>query len=305
MSVTTLSSPCRRPLGAHMSIAGGHCKAVERALRVGADALQVFTRNQVRWESPPLNAEEAVRFCGLVKSSRIRFVCAHASYLINLASPDLEVFTKSRRALIEELRRAQALGCSGLVLHPGSGKGDDPMRARHRLVDALGEALDKTASLKVRLLLENTAGQGAVLGASIEELGGLLADLQWPQRTGVCLDTAHLFAAGYDFRDHRKARGLLTAVRRCIGIEHIHVLHLNDSRHACGSRRDRHWHIGEGEIGRQGFANLLGFSEFGGIPGIIETPKGDSADLDRDKQNLDTLRMVEGQADCHEHFDSQ
>ncbi len=282
-----------RALGAHMSIADGVDKAVERADRIGATALQIFTRNQVRWEAPPRSKDEIRRFQRRLAASRIRFVCAHASYLINLASSDDEIRQRSCRALVDELSRAQDLNCFCLVLHPGSPKLDGAAVGLERVVAGLREVLEKTEALKVRIALENTAGQGNVLGGYVAQLMEIIHRLDNHPRLGLCLDTCHGFAAGIDFRVVRAVESLAEEIRCGVGLERLYVLHLNDCKTECGSGIDRHQHIGQGHLGNEGFRNLLSEPLFKGIPGIIETPKKDSDWASLDVANLTRLRELE------------
>ncbi|MFO7820814.1 MAG: deoxyribonuclease IV [Lentisphaeria bacterium] len=281
-----------RPLGAHTSIAGGVAKAVARALAIGADALQIFTRNQVRWQSPPLAPNAVREFLEAFNGSGIRFLCAHSSYLINLASPDKDTRQKSCAALLEETRRAEELGCSCLVLHPGSPKKDDVTVGIERIVAGLEQVLAETADCSVRIALENTAGQGASLGAAFEELGSIAERVGNPERLGLCLDTAHAFAAGYDLREESVVNDLVSTIDANFGVDRLYLMHLNDSLSGVGNRVDRHANIGEGTIGVQGFRNLLRHPELQATPGIIETPKGNNSE-EADARNLACLRELE------------
>ena len=280
-----------RPLGAHTSIAGGLPKAVERAKRLDATALQIFTRNQVRWQSPPVQPAVAQAFRLAVDDSNIAFVCAHSSYLINMASPDAEIRQRSMAALLEETRRADVLGCRCLVLHPGSPKTDSPMVAVRRVAKGLMRVLDETAGASVGIALENTAGQGACLGSGIEQLAEIADQAQWPERLGMCLDSAHAYAAGYDLSDRNAVNDLVNQIASTYGIGRLWLMHLNDSQSELGSHRDRHADIGSGSIGSAGFSYLLNHPQLKKIPGIIETPKGENA-LAADRRNLKKLRQL-------------
>ncbi|MBT7167134.1 MAG: deoxyribonuclease IV [Victivallales bacterium] len=280
-----------RPLGAHMSIAGGCPKAIEHALSVQATALQIFTRNQKRWESKPLAQAEADAFRGA--SVELDYVCAHAGYLINLASPDESMRERSLVALLDELDRAERLGCDCLVLHPGSPKDDASTIGIGRVAKGLREALRATAGAEVRIALENTAGQGSTLGSTLQELGAILDACDRDPRLAVCIDTAHAFAAGYDLRTETGLAALLRGIEQFVGWERLRVLHLNDAKNRCGSRADRHEHIGQGQIGEDGFRRLLTAPELRHVPGIIETPK-DGKSLAEDVTNLATLRRLSG-----------
>lgn len=284
----------RRPLGAHMSIAGGCANAVDRAARVEATALQMFTRNQLRWHSPPADRADVRRFRRKVKGSQLRYVCAHAGYLINLASSDAEIRDKSVVALVDELQRADALGCASLVLHPGSPKEDSREIGIERVVDGFRQVIRQTGDQSVRIALENTAGQGNTLGSRLDDLVDILDGLDWHARVGVCLDSAHLFAAGVDLRDAACVRDFADELVDRIGLNRLLLLHLNDSQTACGSRCDRHHHIGHGLIGEKGIRNFLQDDHFRTIPAIIETPKAnDSASMRFDRMNLELLRRLD------------
>ena len=281
----------RRALGAHMSIAGGLPLAAERALSVDATALQIFTRNQKRWESPPLAAEEARAF--RQAAAPLRYVCAHAGYLVNLASPEEAARDRSRAALLDELDRAERLGCDCLVLHPGSPKEDGCQTGIRRVAEELRAVLGATAGASVRIALENTAGHGSTLGATFRELGAVLDACDRDPRLVVCIDTAHAFAAGYDLCAEAGLRALCRGIEQAVGWDRVRLLHLNDARNRCGSRADRHEHIGKGQIGEQGFRRILAIPELRHVPGIIETPK-EGKDLVEDRANLRILRRLEG-----------
>ncbi|NOY81089.1 MAG: deoxyribonuclease IV [Kiritimatiellaeota bacterium] len=281
-----------RPLGAHMSIAGGFPKAVQRARRVSATALQIFTKNQVRWRAPDLDMDDVAGFREDAVAAGIRFVCAHNSYLINPASPSGRVRKLSENALEVELRRAGALGCVCLVMHPGSPKDDPTEVGLTRVCDTLARVLERTSGSTIRIALENTAGQGRTLGAELEQLARIIERLDSHPRLGVCLDTCHAFAAGYDLRTPHAVRAFAERVRGTFGLERVLLLHLNDSKGELGGRLDRHEHIGRGKIGEAGFAALLAEPLLRGVPGILETPK-DPGTLAEDVRNLAILRRLE------------
>ena len=284
--------PPARAFGAHTSIAGGVSTAVKRAGDIGAEALQIFTRNQVRWASPPLSEEETVAFRSAYEASNLRFLCAHASYLINLASPSKRLRAKSLGALIDEVRRADTLGCGCLVMHPGSPKYESTRRGLARIASALGEALEHTRECRVGIALENTAGQGSNIGGHLWHLSELIGQAGDSPRLGLCLDTCHAWAAGWDLRHPHIVRELADSVRRGNGGDRLWLLHMNDSVAAVGSHRDRHAAIGEGEIGLAGFRNILHEPLLSEIPAILETPKeNDPAAADR--KNLAVLRDLQ------------
>lgn len=285
-------------LGAHVSTAGGVARAFERGHDLGCDALQVFVKNANAWRAKPLADAEVAAF----HEAHARTpgpgapaplpVVAHASYLINLCSPKPDVHAKSREALLDELRRCSALGIPGLVMHPGAhlGEGEDAG------LDGIARALDAVhaegADLTTRVLLENTAGQGTVLGAHLEHLARIVAAVDAPERVGVCLDTCHAFAAGHDLRDDDGYAAFVDAVEASVGVARVAAWHLNDSVFDLGSRKDRHATIGEGALGAAAFARLLADPRWGTVPMVLETPLGDDGEGHR--RDLATLRALLG-----------
>jgi deoxyribonuclease-4 len=265
------------PVGAHQSIAGGFRRAVERAVETGCECLQVFTRNINQWKTTPIDPAEAAAFRKAVKAAGLRLVVAHDSYLINPATADPALRKKSVAGLVEELERAELLGIPWVVAHPGAA-GEQPVaRAVGRAARGIAEALAKTAGLKSGILIETTAGQGSCLGAAFEEIGRML-DLidQRPglaQRVGVCLDTCHVFAAGYPLAPRAALDETLASFDRVIGLERLKLIHANDSKKDCGSRVDRHEAIGKGKIGRAAFELVVNHPALAGIPLVLETPK--------------------------------
>jgi deoxyribonuclease-4 len=273
-------------LGSHLSVAGGPWKAVEEAIALRLRSLQIFSKNASRWTQRPIAEEEAERF----RERRAEWgdgpVFSHASYLINLAAEG-ELADKSREALVDELERAAALGLDGVIQHPGAHVGAGVEAGIERIARAARSALDR-APRGPRLLLENTAGAGSTLGRSFEELGALLAMIDRPERTGVCLDTCHLFAAGYELRTAEGFEATMAALEREVGADRVLCWHLNDSRGDLGSHLDRHEHIGTGKLGRAAFRLLLADARFFGVPKILETPK----EGDADRANLALLRRL-------------
>jgi len=288
----TTPLPVPRPLGAHMSVAGGAQKAIRHAAKVNAEALQIFTKSQLRWRAKELTDDSVNGFRRDFAASPLRFLCAHVGYLINLASPDPALREKSLDSLVDEILRASLLGCSSVVMHPGSPKEDGLQAGLERIADGIESALKRTPSCDVAIALENTAGQGATIGSSITELGQLLKRVDAHPRIGLCVDTCHAFAAGVDWRDAGEVRRFADEIEKTFGVERLQCFHLNDSKTPLGSHRDRHEHIGRGEIGEQGFANLLAEPAFAGVPGILETPKDDKT-LAEDIANIATLRRLE------------
>jgi len=279
-------------LGAHESIAGGLHKAFDRARSVGCEAVQIFVKSNRSWAVKPLTKEEIARFKAKAEETGIRPVVGHAAYLLNLASPKERLWQRSRDSLIVELERCEALGLPWLVLHPGSHVGSGEEAGLARVAQALGEIHAATPGYRVRILLENTAGQGANLGYSFEHLAWLIEHTPEGERLGVCLDTCHVFAAGYELRTPQGYAETMEEFDRIIGLERLHAIHLNDSKGELGSRKDRHQHIGAGCIGLEGFHQLLNDRRLAGLPGLLETPKGE--DLQEDRENLAALRSLVG-----------
>jgi deoxyribonuclease-4 len=275
--------------GAHMSIAGGIHRAFERGARASCRTIQVFLKNSNRWEAKPLTDRDRVLFRQAQSTHQIDPILAHDSYLINLASPDDRLYLKSIKAFIEELKRAAFLGIPYLVLHPGAHTGSGVEAGLSRVVHALNQAMSAVTP-SVMILLENTAGQGSCLGSRFEHLANILERIDEAKRIGVCLDTCHLFAAGYDIRTEKGYRRTIREFDRLVGIDSIRAFHVNDSKKDLGSRVDRHCHIGQGFIGLEAFRCLVNDRRFAKIPKILETPKG--PDLEEDRMNLATLESL-------------
>jgi deoxyribonuclease-4 len=279
-------------LGAHESIAGGLHKAFDLARSVGCEAVQIFVKPNRQWAVKPLTDEDVSRFKAKAEETGIQPVVGHASYLLNLATPDEALWTKSRAMLIVELERCEALDVPYLVLHPGShvGAGEDAGLAR--VAQALGEIHVATPGFQTRILLETTAGQGSDLGHRFEHLAWMMEHAPEGERLGICLDTCHVFAAGYELRTPEGYAATMEEFDRVIGVEQIKALHLNDSKGDLGCRKDRHEHIGKGHIGLEGFRHVLNDPRLAGLPGLLETPKGE--DLHEDAENLAVLRALMG-----------
>jgi deoxyribonuclease-4 len=279
-------------MGAHVSIAGGLDRAVERGTEIDATALQIFTKQPQRWAEPDLTDEDVAGFREALEASEIGVVSSHDSYLINLASEKPELLEKSAAAFRGELARCSRLGLDFLVTHPGNATGGDREEALARNARLLAETLDEVPG-ETTVLLETTAGSGTALGWRFEELAALLdaipAGLR--SRVGVCLDTAHVYAAGYDLRSDYDA--VVEEFDEVVGLERLRLLHLNDSRGELGSRVDRHAHIGEGELGEEGFRGLMRDPRLAGVPRVLETPKDDDAS-GSDRRNLAVLRRLAG-----------
>jgi deoxyribonuclease-4 len=275
--------------GAHMSIAGGIHRAFERGARANCRTIQVFLKNSNRWKAKPLTGRDQALFRQAQSNHQIHPVLAHDSYLINLASPHDRIYHKSIKAFIEELERAAFLGIPYLVLHPGAHTGSGVEAGLSRVVYALNRAMNAVAPF-VTILLENTAGQGSCLGYRFEHLANIIERIDEAERVGVCLDTCHLFAAGYDIRTEKGYRSTLREFDRIVGIDTIRAFHVNDSKRDLGSRVDRHCHIGQGFMGLEAFRCLVNDRRFTKIPKILETPKG--PDLEEDRMNVATLESL-------------
>ncbi|RMG45090.1 MAG: deoxyribonuclease IV [Acidobacteria bacterium] len=279
-------------LGAHMSIAGGVDKAVERAGSAGCEALQLFTRSTGQWAARPLAAAEIARFRRGVKRLGLRPVLVHDSYLINLASPERALWRRSVAALVDEIDRCEALGASYLVVHPGAHMGSGEEAGIDRIARGLDRIHAARPRARVRVLLETTAGQGTTLGHRFEQLAAVIRRVDDPERVGVCADTAHLYAAGYDIGTAEGWRRTWEAFDAVLGLERLAALHVNDSKRPLGSRVDRHEHIGRGAIPFGAFVRLMNDPAFDGLPAVLETPKG--RDLVEDRENLAVLRALAG-----------
>ena len=262
------------PLGAHLSIAGGTWEVAARAREIDATAAQIFTKQANRWAEREVTADEAAKFRAAMAETRVEWICAHDSYLINLASPDPDLRARSIDSFRAELRRCHALGLNALVSHPGNFM-DEREAGVERNASAIALALDAEPG-PTRLLMELTAGQGTVLGSTFEEMAALLALIPGPlhARIGVCFDTAHVWAAGYDLVNDYDA--VWQQFDATLGLARLGCLHLNDSKAKRGSHLDRHELIGEGTIGLGPFARIMNDDRLRGIPRIIETPKGDA-----------------------------
>ncbi|HYO25996.1 MAG TPA: deoxyribonuclease IV [Lacipirellulaceae bacterium] len=279
------------PLGAHQSIAGGYYKAVEIARRTGCACVQVFTKNNNQWRAKPITCEEAQKFRATLAELGITHPLAHDSYLINLGSPDDELWNKSIDAFVVELERADQLGIPYVVAHPGSYTTSNEAAGLARIIAALDQVHERCPTVQARCLLENTAGQGSNLGWRFEHLAAILEGVREPHRLGgVCLDTCHLFAAGYAISTARQFKATLREFDAVVGVHRIKAFHLNDSKTKFGSRVDRHAAIGRGEIGLEAFRTLLNDRRFRSTPMYLETHKGIEDGQELDVINLNVLR---------------
>lgn len=286
-------------LGAHLSIAGGLPRAVDRAHASRCEALQIFTKSAGQWRARPLPAEEIALFRRRVEETSIGPVVAHNSYLINLAAASPALRAQSIAALGEELDRAEALGLDGLVMHPGSYTTGCEASGLQLIADGLSAVLAVRRRGRVTVLLEHTAGQGTNLGHRFEHLAAIIAALDGSPRVGVCLDTCHLLAAGFDLCSAAGYDDTFRAFDRIVGLDRLRVFHLNDSKKPCGSRVDRHEHIGKGCLGAEPFRRLLQDPRFATLPMLLETPKLETPESRRrsdvdpwDARNLRTLRRL-------------
>jgi len=277
-------------LGAHMSIAGGYYKAVEAAAALGMDCVQIFTKNNNQWKAKPLADDEIARFREALDKTGLRMPCAHDSYLINLASPDDALWRKSLDAFVVELQRAEALGLAGVVMHPGSFVESSEQEGLDRIVRGLRQALDSTRGASVEIWIETTAGQGSSLGHRFEHIQYLIEHAGDGARLGVCVDSCHIFAAGYPIASESDYRATFDEFDRTIGLDRIRAFHLNDSKKELGSRVDRHEHIGRGHLGLEPFRHIVNDKRFAQLPMYLETPKGLEEGEELDALNLARLR---------------
>jgi deoxyribonuclease-4 len=295
--------------GSHLSIAGGMHNALLEARRLKLDCVQVFTKNQQQWKAPPLKREAVDAWWAELRSmgwepreSRPDRVTSHASYLINMASPDPVLREKSIALMREEIERCEVLGIPLLVFHPGAHVGGTREEGLARVVDACSRLIGQTAGYRTVLCLENVAGAGSTLGRWFEELSGLRAGMieagAAPARVGFCIDTCHAHVAGYDLCTPEKATLALRQLEAAVGLANVRCMHFNDAKAPCGSRLDRHEHIGKGCIGKArggGFPVFLNHPLLVGVPKILETPKGENkSGVPLDTLNLRRLRTMLG-----------
>jgi deoxyribonuclease-4 len=276
--------------GAHMSTGGGVWKALERGAGIGCEIVQLFVKNNMQWAGRPFTRADLARFTAARSASGLDCVFGHTGYLINLGAPPGPNRDRSLASLIQEIELATALGLPFLVLHPGAHLGAGEEAGLRQVVAGLNEVSAATRTSPVRIALENTAGQGTCLGHHIAHLAAVFDRVKKPERLGVCLDTAHFFAAGYDLRTAKGWEMAIQEVDSLIGLEQVLAFHLNDSKTALGSRVDRHEHIGKGKIGLKGFRHIVNDARCKTHPGCLETPK--SEDLHEDVWNLAVLRSL-------------
>lgn len=275
-----------------MSIAGGYYKAVEQAARCTCDCVQLFTKNNNQWRAKELTAAEATAFRDKLAELKIDHPIAHDSYLINLAAPDDALWKRSIDAFVVELQRAEQLGLAYVVMHPGSHTTSSAEAGLRRVVAAFDEVHRQTRKLKVRTLVETTAGQGTNLGWKFEHLATILGGVDDPERLGICIDTCHIFAAGYPLADRKDYLATMRMFDKVVGLDRVHAFHLNDSKKPLGSRVDRHEHIGRGQLGLEPFRHLMNDRRFRNVPMYLETPKEQENGEEMDVVNLRVLRSL-------------
>ena len=279
-------------LGAHMSIGGGVHMAIERGCSINCTSIQLFVKNNMQWFARPLTREEMAAFLNHAQRGELLSIFAHANYLINLAATNRQFHANSLRSLSEELTRADQLELPFLVLHPGAHLGAGEEAALDKVIESINRVLARTPKVKTRIALETTAGQGSCLGHKFEHLAYIIGRAHEPERLCVCLDTAHVFAAGYDIGRESAVRKMFAQFHRTIGLDRLAAIHVNDSKTARDSRVDRHEHIGKGKIGLDAFRFIMCEQRLNKIPKVLETPKG--KELREDVVNLNTLRALIG-----------
>jgi len=279
-------------LGAHMSIAGGAYNAFAQGERFGCTTIQIFTKSSNQWKAKELTDEEIEKYHAEQERTGINPVIAHDSYLINLGSPDATLVKKSREAFLIEMQRCETLKIPALVTHPGSHLGQGEEWGIKRIAESISWLHKKTAGFKVKIALETTAGQGTNLGYKFEQIASMIEQSTEPERLAVCMDTCHIFAAGYDITTKKAYQQTISEFDRIIGLDRLAAIHFNDSKKELGSRVDRHNHIGEGFIGEEPFGYFMRDKRFDKIPKLLETPKGDDGEMD--KINLSKLRKLAG-----------
>jgi deoxyribonuclease IV len=277
-------------LGAHMSTGGGVWKALQRGVGINCEIVQLFVKNNMQWFGKPFAPHDLALYANELAAQKLHAVFGHTGYLINLGAQSGPNRDNSLKSLIQEIHFATDLGVPFLVLHPGAHLGVGEEGGLAQIVAGLNEVFRATKQSPVRIALENTAGQGSCLGHRIAHLGAIFDRVEQPKRLGVCLDTAHFFAAGYDIRTRKGWEAAMQEVDEVVGVEQVLAFHLNDSKTELGSRVDRHEHIGKGKIGREAFRHIVNDPRFKDHPGCLETPK--SKDLHEDVENLAVLRSL-------------
>ena len=274
--------------GFHISIAGGFSKVVERARKRGCETIQFFSRNPRGWKYKSLDKEDVERYRSTLKSSDLFPVFLHMPYLPNIASPESRYHALSIDSMVTELERAEQLKAQYVIIHIGHRMESSEANAIEAVSQGINKALER-ATNSVVILLENTAGQGSEIGSTFEQIAAIMNRVEDQRRIGVCLDTAHSFEAGYDVSDQDGIERTLESFDRLVGLKRLYLLHLNDSKTVLGSRRDRHWHIGKGRIGLEGFRSLINHPSLRHLPGIMETPRKDTVE---DLRNMKVIRSL-------------
>jgi deoxyribonuclease-4 len=274
--------------GFHISIAGGFSKVVERAHARGCETIQFFSRNPRGWKYSPLNEKEVKAFRSSIQSSTLFPVFLHMPYLPNIASSKSKFYKQSIHSIATDLQRAEQLGAQYLIIHIGHRMESSEDQAIEAVSQGIDQAFEKVKN-DIILLMENTAGQGTEIGYTFDQIKKIIEGVHDHQRMGVCLDTAHSFEAGYDLSNKDGIERTLETFDQTIGLKRLHLLHLNDSKTPLGSRKDRHWHIGEGYIGPEGFRCLINHPLLGNLPGIMETPRKDTVE---DLKNMEVIRSL-------------
>lgn len=277
-------------IGAHMSIAGGTFNAILHAEEAGCFCVQLFVKSSNQWRAKPLDDEEVERFHTERKRTKIGPAVAHSSYLINIASPEDALYKQSRAALLEEYRRCDRLGIEYLVFHPGAHKGSGVETGIARIARAMDWVLHEAPDATPMLLLETTAGAGSHIGSTFEELRAILDALEAGDRAAVCLDTCHVFAAGYDIRTEQTYKETMARFDEILGRDRLKAIHCNDSKYDFDTHKDRHEHLGDGFIGEEAFGFLMRDAKLTRVPKILETPKDEAGE--NDQRNLDLLRKL-------------
>lgn len=277
-------------LGAHESNAGGAFNAIYRGQKATCDTIQMFNKANSQWRAKPIEQEELDKFFKAIEETKITVACSHASYLINLASPDKDLNLKSYESFKLEMERCAMLKIPNLVVHPGSHVGSGEQEGMDRIIANLNKLFAELNDNTVTVCLEATAGQGSNLGYTFEQLAYMIAGVKEKSHIGVCVDTCHVFSAGYPITDPVDYKATMKKFEETVGLDRLRVMHLNDSKKGLGEKKDRHEHIGEGKIGIEAFRNILNDKKLAKIPMVIETPKEE--DLEEDIKNLALLRSL-------------
>lgn len=277
-------------LGAHMSISGGVWTAVERAVSIGCSTFQMFVKNNNQWRGKQLSAKDIATYKELRSKARIGPVIAHSTYLINLCAVEDRLLAKSREAFKDELMRCEQLGIEGLNVHPGAHRGAGEQEGIKRIAESLNMVHEQTPDFRVKTVLETTAGQGTSVGYRFEQLRSIIDLVEEKDRMGICIDTCHVFAAGYDLSTEEGYHRTFSEFEDVIGLSRLVAFHMNDSKRECGAHIDRHEHIGKGMIGLKGFSFLMNDRRFHQVPRILETPKG--PEMAEDVMNMNVLRSL-------------